>query len=161
MRLIQDLFLFIRQANKYMAARQATAAAGGAAPQVLLLKKAAAYATRILSVFGIVDGAADSIGFPAAEGQAGSGGVDAAAGFVDAIAAFRDDVRDLCRAGAEKGELMAACDRLRDETLVDLGIRCVRLWHRLGDVGQATKSATASFQADSKMIIVDVENDYR
>lgn len=113
----------IKQANKYMAARQATAAAGGAAPQVLLLKKAAAYATRILSVFGIVDGAADSIGFPAAEGQAGSGGVDAAAGFVDAIAAFRDDVRDLCRAGAEKGELMAACDRLRDETLVDLGIR--------------------------------------
>lgn len=32
-------------------------------------------------------------------------------------------VRDICRAGADKGQLMASCDKLRDETLVDLGIR--------------------------------------
>ena len=50
------------QANKYMRAREATAAAGGPVPQALLLQKAATYVTRILSVFGIVDGAADTIG---------------------------------------------------------------------------------------------------
>eukprot|EP00951_Prasinocladus_malaysianus_P038562 scaffold424422_cov44-Prasinocladus_malaysianus.AAC.1 len=82
----------IKQANKYMSAREATSAAGGPAPQTLLLNKAATYVTRILSVFGIVDGPGDTIGF-VTEGKGGGG--DTAAPFVDAIASFRDEVPGL------------------------------------------------------------------
>jgi len=110
----------IKQANKYMSSREAAAAGGGAPPQALLLQKAAKYVTRILSVFGIVDGAADSIGFPT---EGASGGSNASAPFVDALSSFRDEIRELCRTQADRSKIMSACDKLRDETLVGLGIR--------------------------------------
>eukprot|EP00192_Tetraselmis_astigmatica_P007572 CAMPEP_0117672910 /NCGR_PEP_ID=MMETSP0804-20121206/14178_1 /TAXON_ID=1074897 /ORGANISM="Tetraselmis astigmatica, Strain CCMP880" /LENGTH=765 /DNA_ID=CAMNT_0005481587 /DNA_START=120 /DNA_END=2418 /DNA_ORIENTATION=- len=110
----------IKQANKYIRSREGTAAAGGPAPQTLLLQKAGTYVTRILSVFGIVDGAADTVGLPT-EGK--TSGTETSAPFVDALSNFRDEVREIVRAGADKGKLMAACDSLRDDTLVDLGIR--------------------------------------
>lgn len=55
-------------------------------------------------------------------GEAGSSG-PAGAAYLDAFAAFRDEVRALAKAKAEHKELMAACDRVRDGSLVDLGVR--------------------------------------
>jgi hypothetical protein len=45
------------------------------------------------------------------------------AGYLDAFASFRDTVRGLAKAKAAPGELLAACDTLRDDTLPLLGVR--------------------------------------
>eukprot|EP00879_Flechtneria_rotunda_P016738 GHRR01017519.1.p1 GENE.GHRR01017519.1~~GHRR01017519.1.p1 ORF type:complete len:787 (+),score=316.08 GHRR01017519.1:800-3160(+) len=119
----------IKATNLYLARKQehATAAGGSglqpAGPQPLLLRKAAAYVTRILSVFGIVQGPGDTLGL-GGEAGAGSGAADAAgASYLDAFAAFRDEIRGLAKAKALAGELLVACDRVRDDTLPPLGVR--------------------------------------
>jgi cysteinyl-tRNA synthetase len=124
----------------------------GAIPaQPQLLRKATAYVARILSVFGLIaspadnpvmseanmPGAAAAAALMAAEGAgaeggAGDGRAAAAAGgdadaavapFLDLFASFRDEVRTLSRAKAPASDLLAACDRIRDGALVDLGVR--------------------------------------
>jgi cysteinyl-tRNA synthetase len=67
-----------------------------------------------------LQGPGDALGFGTEAGAADSGAV---AGYLDAFAAFRDEVRSLAKAKAPAGELLAACDRIRDDTLVDLGVR--------------------------------------
>ncbi|KAF8056247.1 CARS1 [Scenedesmus sp. PABB004] len=155
----------IKATNLYLAAKQDAAAAAAAAPpsdaglaaagpQPLLLRKAAAYVTRILSVFGVLPGPGDTLGL----GGEGGGSSDAAgASYLDAFAAFRDEVRrqqppppaelpggprgaaraspptpppaaapqmrGLAKAKAAPGELLAACDRVRDDALPLLGVR--------------------------------------
>lgn len=113
---IQEL---IRRVNAYLLRRQETAAQGVPA-QPLLLRKAAAFVTRILSVFGLVPASSDRLGFPAEGAAANSDGLGR---YLDTLSAFRDEVRSMARSKAEAGVVLAACDRLRDETLVDLGVR--------------------------------------
>jgi len=129
--------------------------------QPQLLRKASSYVARILSVFGLIAGPADTAvmsegnmpGAAAAaaliaqlEAAAMSGGAGAASGggaaaaaagasataadadaavapFLDLFASFRDEVRSLSRAKAPPTDLLAACDRVRDGALVDLGVR--------------------------------------
>jgi cysteinyl-tRNA synthetase len=70
----------------------AAGAGAGAGPQPLLLRKAAAYVTRILSVFGVVPAPSDAPGLGGEGG--GEGGGDArGAAYLDAFSAFRDEVR--------------------------------------------------------------------
>ena len=107
----------IKTTNIYLASKEA-AGPGAPLPQQLLLRKASAYVTRILSVLGIVAVPMDAPGF--GDG-AGAGG--AASAYLDTFAAFRDEVRSLARAKAEPKDILAACDRVRDGTLVDLGVR--------------------------------------
>eukprot|EP00798_Chlamydomonas_sp_ICE-L_P006478 gene6478-biopygen1653 len=45
------------------------------------------------------------------------------AGYLDAFAAFRDEVRSLARTKVDPKETMTACDRVRDVALVELGVR--------------------------------------
>jgi cysteinyl-tRNA synthetase len=99
---------------------------GAARPDALLLKKGAAYVTRMLRVFGV----ATQPEFGLSDGPEAAGAIsggDAAAPVVDALAAFRDAVRAGARAAAAgdsgPADLLGLCDRLRDSTLVDLGIR--------------------------------------
>eukprot|EP00878_Enallax_costatus_P002111 GHUV01002279.1.p1 GENE.GHUV01002279.1~~GHUV01002279.1.p1 ORF type:complete len:785 (+),score=272.34 GHUV01002279.1:146-2500(+) len=119
----------IKATNLYLAKKQETAAAAAngttsgllpAGPQPLLLRKAAAYVTRILSVFGIVQGPGDVLGLG---GEGGSSTDAAAASYLDAFATFRDEVRSLCKSKASHGELLGVCDRVRDDTLPQLGVR--------------------------------------
>jgi len=131
---LDALAALVKSTNLYLASRQdqqqqAAAAAGNgvaagslgkATVSPLLLRKSAAFVTRILSVLGIVQGPGDTLGFGAEGGAADSGAV---AGYLDAFAAFRDEVRSLAKSKAPAGELLAACDRIRDDTLVDLGVR--------------------------------------
>ncbi len=57
------------------------------------------------------------------DAAASSASDDTSARYLDAFAAFRDDVRALAKAKAEPREVLAACDRVRDSTLVDMGVR--------------------------------------
>lgn len=62
---------------------------GSFSPQPLLLRKAAAYVTRILSVFGVAPAAADAPGLGGAAAAEGDG---KGAAYLDAFSAFRDEV---------------------------------------------------------------------
>ncbi|CAG9461321.1 unnamed protein product [Pedinophyceae sp. YPF-701] len=108
----------VRATNVYLSQRDG---AEGAPPaQGMLLRRCAAFVTRILGCFGLAEGAADRLGFEAAQ----AGDTRAFDALMDAFATFRDDVRGIARTlGSVAGELLAQCDRVRDETLVDLGVR--------------------------------------
>jgi cysteinyl-tRNA synthetase len=108
-------------ANKYLAAR---ADAAGPPPQAFLLRACAAFATKVLSAMGLAPAAADALGLGDGGGGGGGGAADGrAAGALDALAAFRDEVRALARAGAPPAALLAASDALRDGPMVALGVR--------------------------------------
>ena len=82
----------------------------GPPAQPFLVRKAAAYATRILRVFGISTAAPDQLGFggeAAATASAGEG----TAKYLDAFALFRDTVRSMAKGDKSSGEMLAACDR--------------------------------------------------
>lgn len=111
---IAALCELVTEANKYL-----TDAANP--PRALLMRRVGDYVTRILRVFGLVAGG-DELGFGRADAGAASGEA-AAAPFVNVAVAFRDKIRDLARAGASAGEMLAACDALRDGAMAELGVR--------------------------------------
>uniref|UniRef100_A0A383W906 cysteine--tRNA ligase n=1 Tax=Tetradesmus obliquus TaxID=3088 RepID=A0A383W906_TETOB len=128
---LEALSGLIKATNLYLAGKQAAAAAAAAdgssvsgllpaGPQPLLLRKAAAFMTRILSVMGVLPGPSDTPGFG---GEGGAASDAAGASYLDAFAMFRDEIRGLSKAKAAHGELLAACDRVRDDTLPQLGVR--------------------------------------
>ncbi|GMH38778.1 hypothetical protein BSKO_06662 [Bryopsis sp. KO-2023] len=105
----------IKNANIYMSKKEA------AKSQVhpFILKRVAGYVTKMLATFGLVDHPCDNPGF------GGAGGAESAnmAKYLDAFCGFRDEVRALARAKAEPSSILSACDKVRDETLVDAGLR--------------------------------------
>lgn len=82
----------------------------GPPAQPLLVRKAAAYVTRILTVFGISTAAPDELGF-GGEASATVAAGEGAAKYLDAFALFRDTVRGMAKAGNSSGDILAACDR--------------------------------------------------
>lgn len=92
----------------------------GPPAQPLLVHKAAAYVTRILSVFGISKAAPDQIGFGGEAAASGAAGQDTAK-YLDAFAAFRDRVRGLAKAKADPRQILDACDRCDAESCCCLG----------------------------------------
>ncbi|KAL4703377.1 hypothetical protein ACJJTC_011166 [Scirpophaga incertulas] len=86
-----------------------------------LLAAAARYVTDVLHVCGAVGGPRGGIGFPLADGD----GVNLEAAvmpYLEALSAFRGQVRDAARA-ARASEVLALCDDLRDVVLPELGVR--------------------------------------
>lgn len=76
------------------------------------------------AVFGVMPGATDKVEWKSGESADGaSSNSEHVAKYLDAFASFRDEVRALAKAGAEPRALMSTCDRLRDHTMVDLGVR--------------------------------------
>eukprot|EP00898_Chlorokybus_atmophyticus_P002631 jgi/Chlat1/3369/Chrsp23S03805 len=98
------VFEIVKQTNNYVAGNEGSA-------RIPLLRSVVAFVKRILQVFGIDDEAG-------AQHSAAS-----VAPFIDAFAAFRDTVRLAARADAPKQAILAACDRVRDETMVELGVQ--------------------------------------
>lgn len=99
-------------------------------PAILLLRRIAVYVTQILKVFGVVQGN-DGFGYHAgasetvADNAGANQGVDA---FAEALVSFREMVRNLALGAENKADpalrsILQACDTIRDETLVDLGLR--------------------------------------
>lgn len=110
---IQHLVDVVQETNKYLAAE--------AKPKNLLIQKVALYVTKILRIFGVVQGN-DTIGFGSDGGEAGSK-EEVIGPFVDAFVDFREKVRGAAKTKSNPGEFLKACDDVRDETLANLGIR--------------------------------------
>ncbi|KAL4430549.1 hypothetical protein ABPG77_005789 [Micractinium sp. CCAP 211/92] len=105
----------VKAANVYLSKRQDAA---GPAPQAFLLRAAAAYITRILSVFGLCSAPGDFLGFAEAAAAAACGGTEVV---LDAFSAFRDVVRGLAKAKAPAAVLTAACAGVPDEAVAKAG----------------------------------------
>uniref|UniRef100_A0A7S2RQQ1 cysteine--tRNA ligase n=1 Tax=Mucochytrium quahogii TaxID=96639 RepID=A0A7S2RQQ1_9STRA len=99
-----------------------------AKPAVLLLKRIAMYITRILRVFGVVQGA-DSFGFGSGQGSSGADSKQqVVTPYVDALVSFREQVRNAALKSGNKKDpaiqaILQACDSVRDTALVHAGVR--------------------------------------
>mmetsp|Transcript_2126 Transcript_2126/g.2978 ORF Transcript_2126/g.2978 Transcript_2126/m.2978 type:complete len:776 (+) Transcript_2126:83-2410(+) len=110
---IQTLVDLVQDCNKYLTAEDK--------PKNLLIKKVANYVTKMLRVFGLVEGS-DEIGF--GESGTAGGSKEAVVGpFVDAFVEFREKVRVATKSNSGPGEFLLYCDEVRDSTLANLGIR--------------------------------------
>ena len=94
--------------------------------RAMLVSQIAQYITRILRVFGLVNGS-DDIGFgPEGDGcggaQGGEGREAVLAPVLDSWAKFRTDVRVRAR-DIKDTQLLGLCDRVRDEDMPKLGVR--------------------------------------
>lgn len=111
---IQQLVELVQECNKYLTAE--------AKPKNLLVQKVALYVTKILRIFGAVQGN-DVIGFSEATGEGSGSKEEVVAPFVDAFVDFREKVRVAAKAKSEPSVFLKECDDVRDETLANLGIR--------------------------------------
>ncbi|ORC85816.1 putative cysteinyl-tRNA synthetase [Trypanosoma theileri] len=91
----------------------------GERPSATLVRKVGRYVTRILQVFGLVEGT-DAIGLTEQQQQ---GKDDRLVTVMDALLRFRDEVRDAAKAQGSGGVFLPLCDAVRDEWLVQAGIR--------------------------------------
>lgn len=89
-----------------------------------LVRKVARYITKMFQTFGVVEGT-DSVGLSQESGGAGGagGGDDRLIPVVDTLVKFRDAVRETARAEKVMPAFLPLCDQVRDEWLVDSGIR--------------------------------------
>ncbi|XP_016661759.1 cysteine--tRNA ligase, cytoplasmic [Acyrthosiphon pisum] len=86
----------------------------------MLLLDIAKYITEILKVFGIKT--ADEIGFPVSEGNSSNDVETIVTPYLNILSDFRDSVRAIARSIGSK-DILILCDKLRDETLPDNGVR--------------------------------------
>jgi cysteinyl-tRNA synthetase len=119
---IQWLVDLVLECNKYL-----TTATTTNPPKHVLVQKVALYVTKILRVFGAVQGN-EQIGFGdnSSSGGKGAGGSkeDVVAPFVDAFVDFRENIRKAAKNKASgPGDFLQHCDDVRDNTLASLGIR--------------------------------------
>jgi len=115
---IQLLVDLVQETNKYLSSTESK-------PKNVLIKKVGVYVTKILRVFGVVEGN-DKIGFDGGgEGGGGGGGSkeEIAAPFVDAFVDFREKIRIAAKKKSDPVDFLKACDGVRDGTLANLGIR--------------------------------------
>eukprot|EP00294_Goniomonas_avonlea_P008277 CAMPEP_0114544762 /NCGR_PEP_ID=MMETSP0114-20121206/3046_1 /TAXON_ID=31324 /ORGANISM="Goniomonas sp, Strain m" /LENGTH=723 /DNA_ID=CAMNT_0001729157 /DNA_START=19 /DNA_END=2190 /DNA_ORIENTATION=- len=105
---LQDL---VSDVNKYMEQPE---------PRAPLVRSTAAFVTRILDCMGVTDADANAVGFG---GSAGGTKDEIVRPYLDALTAFRDELRALARSKAEPLEILRACDRLRDDVLPPLGVQ--------------------------------------
>lgn len=110
---LQQLMALVAYTNQYLLS--------GQRPSATLLRKVGGYITRILRVFGIVAGN-DEVGLQQ-QSQGSAAGEERLNAAVDAIVRFRDAVRDEAKASKVVGAFLPWCDAVRDEWLVDAGVR--------------------------------------
>lgn len=97
-------------------------------PSATILRKVTRYITRLFQVFGVVEGT-DAMGFTAIGrgGEDGDNSCDAMekrlVTVVDSLVEFRDIVRETARESKVLPAFLGACDRVRDERLIEVGIR--------------------------------------
>mmetsp|Transcript_31478 Transcript_31478/g.76240 ORF Transcript_31478/g.76240 Transcript_31478/m.76240 type:complete len:1292 (+) Transcript_31478:79-3954(+) len=112
---IQHLVDLVQNCNKYLST--------DTKPKIILVQKVAIYVTKILRVFGVVEGS-DIIGFSdSGAGGEGASKEDIAAPFVDAFVEFRQQIRTAAKGKVESSTYLKICDDIRDNDLAGLGIR--------------------------------------
>lgn len=113
---VAALLELVNRANEYIAS-------AGAAVRVSSVLRAAQYITRMLRIFGLVNGT-EEIGFgPDTAAAGGAASSEAAlAPMLDAWAEFRNGVRSRARELRDPA-LLGLCDAVRDEVMPRLGVR--------------------------------------
>ncbi|ORX49401.1 cysteinyl-tRNA synthetase [Hesseltinella vesiculosa] len=109
---MDEIMNLISQTNKYMAN-------GSKSVNPHLLSKVASWITTMMKIFGVADSGME-IGFGANATNGNSD--DALMPYLHALSGFRDDMRRMAREKAPYPEFLAACDKLRDVQMVDLGV---------------------------------------
>lgn len=110
---MEAIFSMVSASNKYINQP------GRTQPRVMLLKSIALYITNILRIFGLLE-ESDEIGFKAA--GSGSNKEEVVEKYLDAFVHFRDQIRMFAR-NNKHTELLDLCDELRDNIMIDLGVR--------------------------------------
>ncbi|KFD67713.1 hypothetical protein M514_12893 [Trichuris suis] len=93
---------------------------GQRVPCCLLLRSVALYITKLMRIFGVTE-MAEEIGFSDV-GKGGATKEQLVMPYLNVLSEFRERVREEAREH-KIGSLLEECDRLRDEILVDLGVR--------------------------------------
>ncbi|XP_055390325.1 cysteine--tRNA ligase, cytoplasmic [Condylostylus longicornis] len=93
-------------------------------PNKLLLRKIAIYITDLLHIFGAISGPRGGIGFTVGENCTLDSGnfEDAIMPYLTVTAEFRNIIREKAKE-LKATDILKICDELRDETLVNLGVR--------------------------------------
>ncbi|CAD5226388.1 unnamed protein product [Bursaphelenchus xylophilus] len=107
------------------------------APRVKLLRDTAVYITWLLKVFGVAP-ESEQIGYGSEQNGDVRGFEERLMPYLDAFVEFREKVRDIAKRD-KIVDILKECDRLRDETLPELGVRledknnrtCVKLVDRV------------------------------
>ncbi|GAA5945967.1 hypothetical protein JCM3775_007564 [Rhodotorula graminis] len=123
---LQTLLDLVSQTNIYLAR-------GRSSTNIRAVLAVSEYVTRMLRMFGLGEGS--PVEGPAGERVVGWGtapvpgqedaGVDRDAvlmPYLRALSSFRDQVRQLAMSNAASSDILALCDRLRDEEMVELGV---------------------------------------
>eukprot|EP00397_Hematodinium_sp_SG-2012_P012572 GEMP01012745.1.p1 GENE.GEMP01012745.1~~GEMP01012745.1.p1 ORF type:complete len:776 (+),score=217.25 GEMP01012745.1:85-2412(+) len=108
---LQIILELTSECNKYISKKTDEAEV-----RALLLRKAATFVTKILRILGLIE--SEDVGFA----QEGGNKEEFIAPVLDAFAGFRDEVRNEAMTLKSK-VILEACDSVRDNTMVDLGIR--------------------------------------
>jgi cysteinyl-tRNA synthetase len=107
--------------------------------KTILLSQIARYIDGMMRVFGVVPDPEPGFVTSGAGGEAGDKKL---AGVLDAVAAFRDAMRDAARTKKTPQEVLALCDQFRDEAMLELGVR-------MEDVTVAAPAAAAAASASA------------
>eukprot|EP00758_Cryptobia_borreli_P018187 Tbor_TRINITY_DN655_c0_g1::TRINITY_DN655_c0_g1_i1::g.1619::m.1619/K01883/CARS, cysS; cysteinyl-tRNA synthetase len=108
---MNQLMALVSQANMYFTTERQLP---------MLVRKVAVYVTKILRVFGVVQGT-DEIGLDNAGSS--SSGDEKHIPVVNALVQLRDNVRWAARDNKPASDILSFCDRVRDELLPPTGIR--------------------------------------
>lgn len=114
---LQHLMTLVSAANAYLT--QCNASNGEQRVSRTVLQKVARYLTKMFKVFGVIEGT-DSIGWQQGAGEDSTEPFNAV---MDALVAFRDNVKNAARETGTVKSFMPLCDDLRDEQLSKVGVR--------------------------------------
>ncbi|VDO64750.1 unnamed protein product [Haemonchus placei] len=92
----------------------------GVAPNCLLLRNIAAFMTDLFVMFGVIPKSGE-LGFPI-DREAGVGSEEMLMPYLNALATFREKVRNIAKDN-KVISILEECDRLRDDVLPELGVR--------------------------------------
>eukprot|EP01119_Soliformovum_irregulare_P015887 TRINITY_DN4540_c1_g1_i2.p1 TRINITY_DN4540_c1_g1~~TRINITY_DN4540_c1_g1_i2.p1 ORF type:complete len:760 (+),score=280.53 TRINITY_DN4540_c1_g1_i2:125-2404(+) len=109
---VEAILKLINQTNKYLA--------GTEKPQILLLRQIAAFITRILRIFGVIDDSA--LGFETGGGDRKTLEEEIKP-IVDTFLEYRKEIRSAARSKAEPLEFLKLSDKIRDQTLPKVGFK--------------------------------------
>ncbi|XP_072171919.1 cysteine--tRNA ligase, cytoplasmic-like [Diadema setosum] len=107
----------VAQCNVYIQERRSAKAQ----PDALLLGNIAKYITKMLRIFGAIEGD-EPIGFPVGGTAQNANLEQTVLPYLKALAEFRQTIRQKART-LQATEILQLCDALRDDVLPDLGVR--------------------------------------
>ncbi|KAK6746929.1 hypothetical protein RB195_000275 [Necator americanus] len=113
---IEKLRELIGLGNSYIVEKEKE----GVVPNCLLLRNIALFITDLFAVFGVIPKSGE-IGFPM-ESASGVGTEDILMPYLNALASFRENVRNIAKDNKITA-ILEECDRLRDDVLPELGVR--------------------------------------